>query len=95
MYVPTNLQVYLRFTVTLAVVGTSQVFSETVQVAPTPPELQIEAPKQLAIGHEASVMVRFKNPLPVDMKDVSITVESDELLHGGCGQVGGGVVQGS
>ena len=77
-----SLQVYLRFNVTLAVHGTSQIFSETVLVAPEPPELQIEAPQQLQIGHEENVLVRFKNPLPVKMEGVTINVESDELLHG-------------
>ncbi len=56
-------------------------------MAPSPPELQIEAPQQLAVGHEATVLVKFKNPLPVEMKEVTITVESDELLHGRCGHL--------
>ena len=75
-------KVYLRFNVLLAVTGTSQVFSEEVNVAPDPPELHIESPKRIVIGTEATVTVKFKNPLPVKMDDVTINVESDELLHG-------------
>ena len=37
-------QVYLRFTVGLAVANTSQMFARTVSVAPTPPKLTIEGP---------------------------------------------------
>lgn len=37
-------KVYLRFDVILSVQGTSQIFAETVPVAPTPPELKIVGP---------------------------------------------------
>ena len=67
---------------TLAVQDSSQIFSETVVVAPEPPELQIKAPQQLQIGQEENVLFQFKNPLPVKMEGVTINVESDPLLHG-------------
>ena len=37
-------QVYLKFTVTLAVNGTSQIFNRTVSLAPNPPKLEISGP---------------------------------------------------
>ena len=41
------MQVYLKFTVGLAVTGTSQMFSETVSIAPNPPKLTIEGPGKI------------------------------------------------
>ena len=75
-------QVYLRFDVLLAVRGTSQVFSETVPISANPPELKITAPGKIGIGDEAKVGVIFKNPLPVKMENVTLNVESVELLNG-------------
>ena len=75
-------QVYLRFDVLLAVRGTSQVFSETVPISANPPELKITAPGKIGIGDEAKVGVIFQNPLPVKMENVTLNVESDELLNG-------------
>ena len=43
----THLQVYILFTVVLAVHGTSQMYSEEVNVAPSPPELEVIAPRQV------------------------------------------------
>jgi len=57
-------------------------FSEEVNVAPFPPELEIIAPKQVGPGDEVLATVKFTNPLPVKMEDVTLNIESDELLHG-------------
>ena len=81
---------YLRFDVLLAVTGTSQVFNEVVPVAPDPPQLVLSAPPRLSLGAEAKATVTFTNPLPVKMENVSLTIESDQLLHGGEGRGGRG-----
>ena len=78
-----SVQVYLSFDVFLAVDGTSQIFSEKVNIAPNPPRLNITAPKRMEIGASAKVTVTFKNPLPVEMTDVLLLAESAELLQGG------------
>ena len=84
-------QVYLSFEVLLAVHGTSQVFSTKVPVAPNPPELKITGPDKIGLGDEAKVRVTFVNPLPVKMENITLNVESDELLNGeGEGVEGGG-----
>ena len=70
------------FDVLLAVHGTSQVFSETVSIAAVPPELKVSAPDKIGLGDEAKVGVAFTNPLPVKMENVTLNVESDELLDG-------------
>ena len=44
----THTKVYLRFNVTLPIVGTHQVFAETITVSPTPPTLKISGPGGLA-----------------------------------------------
>ena len=75
-------QVYLSFEVLLAVHGTSQVFSTKVPVAPNPPELKIAGPDKIGLGDEAKVGVTFVNPLPVKMENITLNVESDELLNG-------------
>ena len=81
----------MRFDVLLAVHGTSQVFSETVSIAAIPPELKISAPDKIGLGDEAKVGVAFTNPLPVKMENVTLNVESDELLDGeGRGGMWGG-----
>ena len=75
-------QVYLRFTVFLAVQGSSQVFSEVVPVAPDPPELKITAPEKMVLGGKSRAIIQFKNPLPVKMEKIVLTVEGDGLLSG-------------
>ena len=77
-----SLQVYLSFEVLLAVHGTSQVFSTKVPIAPNPPELKITGPDKIGLGDEAKVGVTFVNPLPIKMENVTLNVESDELLNG-------------
>ena len=76
------LQVYLKFTVFLAVHGTSQVFSKVVSIAPEPPELEVMAPTRLALGAKSRGTVKFKNPLPVKMKKIVLSVECEGLLNG-------------
>lgn len=73
----------MRFTIYLAVHGTAQVFSEVVSIAPEPPNLEIIAPKRLVMGTKSRGTVKFKNPLPVKMENVVLTVEGDGLLRGG------------
>ena len=80
--VPPPLQVYLRFTVFLAVHGTSQIFSKVVPVAPEPPQITVTAPARLALGAKSRGSVKFRNPLPVKMEKVVLTVEGDGLLEG-------------
>ena len=88
-------QVYLSFEVLLAVHGTSQVFSTKVPVAPNPPELKITGPDKIGLGDEAKVGVTFVNPLPVKMENITLNLESDELLNGeGEGVEGGGQKRG-
>lgn len=36
----------------------------------------------IAIGQEATMTAVFKNPLPVKMSDITLNIESDELLSG-------------
>ena len=83
-------QVYLSFEVLLAVHGTSQVFSTKVPVAPNPPELKITGPDKIGLGDEAKMGVTFVNPLPVKMENITLNVESDELLNGEWEGVEGG-----
>ena len=83
-------QVYLSFEVLLAVHGTSQVFSTKVPIAPNPPELKITGPDKIGLGDEAKVGVTFVNPLPIKMENVTLNVESDELLNGEGGRGGRG-----
>ena len=59
-------------------------YSEEVNVAPSPPELEVIAPRQVGLGDEVLATVKFTNPLPVKMEDVTLNIESDELLHGEC-----------
>ena len=63
-------------------------FSKVVSVAPEPPKLAVIAPTRLAVGAKSRGTVKFKNPLPVKMENVVVTVECDGLLrgelHGGC-----------
>ena len=66
-------------------------FSTKVPVAPNPPELKITGPDKIGLGDEAKVRVTFVNPLPVKMENITLNVESDELLNGeGEGVEGGG-----
>lgn len=37
---------------------------------------------KIAIGQEAIMTAVFKNPLPVKMSDITLNIESDELLGG-------------
>ena len=37
---------------------------------------------KVALGKEAEMTVVFKNPLPVKMSDITLNIESDELLNG-------------
>ena len=37
---------------------------------------------KIALGKEATMTVVFKNPLPVKMSDITLNIESDELLQG-------------
>ena len=82
-------KVYLKFTVVLAVTGTSQVFSEQLFIGPDPPKVRVQAPKQLELGAEGKVSVEFTNPLPFKMSDVTVTVECDELLESEDGRIRG------
>ena len=66
----------------LAVHGTGQVFSEVVPIAPEPPELKIIAPSTIPLGVVSKATIQFKNPLPVKMDNIILTVESDGLLNG-------------
>jgi hypothetical protein len=72
--------VYLKFTIYLAVIGTSQVFAETRSIAPDLPPLKILAPSRLALGAVSQATVVFKNPLSVKMENIVLTVEGDGLL---------------
>ena len=76
------LQIYLKFTVFLAVHGTGQVFSKEVSIAPDPPELQLIVPTKLPLGGKARGTVKFKNPLQVQMENIVLTLEGDGLLDG-------------
>ena len=73
---------YLKFTIYLAVIGTSQVFAETRSIAPDLPPLKILAPSRLALGVQSQATVVFKNPLSVKMENIVLTVEGDGLLTG-------------
>jgi transglutaminase 1 len=73
-------KVYLKFTIYLAVIGTSQVFAETRSIAPDLPPLKILAPSRLALGAVSQATVVFKNPLSVKMENIVLTVEGDGLL---------------
>ena len=66
----------------LAVHGTGQIFSEVVSIAPEPPEINIIAPTKIALGAIAKATIQFKNPLPVKMENIVLTIESDGLLNG-------------
>lgn len=66
----------------LAVHGTGQVFSKEVSIAPDPPELQVIAPTRIPLGGKSKGTVKFKNPLPVKMDNVVLSVEGDGLLAG-------------
>ena len=37
---------------------------------------------KIALGKEATMTAIFKNPLPVKMSNITLNIESDELLHG-------------
>ena len=76
------LKVYLRFTIYLAVIGTSQIFSKEVPIAPEPPKLEINVPARMNLGEKAQGVIKFKNPLPVKIEDAILIIESDGLLHG-------------
>ena len=42
----------------------------------------VTATDKLALGQEARMTAVFRNPLPVKMSDVTLNIESDELLNG-------------
>ena len=75
-------RVFLQFDVMLAVHGHAQVFATEVQVAPPPPEIKIEAPGKLGLGSLAKALITFKNPLPVKMENITLNIESDDVLDG-------------
>lgn len=66
----------------LAVHEAGQVFSKEVSIAPEPPTLEVIAPAKLTMGTTSKATVKFKNPLPVKMEKVVLTVEGDGLLRG-------------
>lgn len=66
----------------IAVHGTGQVFSKEVSIAPEPPKLEVIAPDKLTMGTTSRGTVKFKNPLPVKMENVVLTVEGEGLLRG-------------
>ena len=75
---------YLKFTIYLAVLGTSQVFAETKSVAPELPDLKVMAPSRLPLGVKAQATVVFRNPLTVKMENIVLGIEGDGLLTGEC-----------
>ncbi len=75
-------KVFLQFDVLLAVHAHTQVFSQVVQIAPPPPELAITAPPTVELGTPAKAFLKFRNPLKKTMEDITLSIDSDELLEG-------------
>lgn len=74
-------QVYLHFDVLLAVHGQTQVFAKEIQVAPPAPEINVTVLPSLGLGTATKALVRFKNPFKTLMEDITLSIESDELLE--------------